>query len=197
MLARAIPACALTPCTRANAIPILLERNCNLVLHLATLCLGHLHQTVRASRVQHFSVNAERQAPTAALVSPCPPHGVNMALAIARRRGRGIIIIAVALFKRQSEGLNVARSQTNRHDRLLGVDSLGEQVRGQRKRADRIEHGGAAESRAEQDAARARQRQLISQLQFCEAERRALGAARFFFAARQSSALTAFWLVAF
>jgi hypothetical protein len=46
----------------------------------------------------------------------------------------------------------MARSQTDGHDRLLGVDSLSEQVRGQWERTDRVEHDGT-ESCAYQVAA--------------------------------------------
>ena len=106
--------------------------------HLPRPRRRRLEQAVGAGREEDFAIRAEIYASTAPFVPFGAPRRLDLAEPILRRRRA--VLAAVACDGGQAKGVDVAGREPDGEDGLGGVDGLGEEVGGEGKSADGVEH---------------------------------------------------------
>lgn len=81
------------------------------------------------------SIRTVSQRPTAPLVTPSPPFGIDSSRAGTHYAHIAVILVSSLFRSWQTEALYMARRQTNRENGLGRMQSLGEELRGEGERA--------------------------------------------------------------
>lgn len=92
------------------------------------------------ARKRTFAIAAVCERATAAFVSPGAPFGLYCASAGGEDAGVAILVVAVAASGREAEGLDMPAREPDCEDGLGRMESLGKELRGERKGAYILKH---------------------------------------------------------
>jgi hypothetical protein len=87
-----------------------------------------------------FAVKAVCQCSTAAFMSPRPPFRIYRACACRKDAGVWVFIVVVASYRWKAEGLDMSTRKSHSKDGLLRMESLCEELGGERKSAEILKH---------------------------------------------------------